>query len=460
MKKNLVLDTNVLLTNPQVLFTLGKNNVYVPIPVLEELDKFKSGHSLLNHSARQVNRNIDKVRKMALEQGSSLKKGVKVEGGGKVFVLSDYPEVIEVHPGLDSSKMDNIILAMALQLSKKSKRKTVLVSKDCNMRVKADAMGLPSEDYEQSVVIDKTIYNPIPYLEIEESVLSNLVQSFNDTGFGDPASISSKDFKEKIYEGQYVHVHSKDYLDPFPVSLEKNPHRKGEFFLNMVAPSINPSKGVFNLQPKNLEQVCALDALLDQEVHCVSLVGKAGTGKTLLAMAAGLEQAVNKNKYERVMVYRPIVPMGKDIGYLPGTEREKLDPYMRVLTDCFDVLMPNSGPRMKGGNATRQMEDMGKLVIEALTYIRGRSIKNAYIVIDEAQNLTINELKTILTRLGKGSKIVFTGDPYQIDHDYLDSHSNGLSHLIHKWKEEPLYRNINLHVGERSDIAELASNTI
>ena len=450
-KKSYVLDTNVLLVDPMSIFKFGDNDVYIPLPVLEELDNFKKGLTEKAFAAREVNRKIDELREDAKSDGTNLSKGVKMYTGGTLRVLSD-PPVSKV-PALAEGKVDNIVIQMALDL-KKSNGSAILVSKDCNMRVKADAVGLDSEDYKNSIVQDYNIYDKIETVIIDEDIVAALHQDQTLTLDGLLGDIDP-------YVNQYVFLKSHEDDQETVVRVVWNEEEK-EREVNVVYPSYTSKyPNAFGLKPINAEQRCALDALLDDSVHCVSLVGKAGTGKSLLALAAALQLVVEEKKYSKIIISRPAIHMGKELGFLPGDLREKMDPWLAPIYDNFNVLFDKKAHKdMRGKNGIKHLEETGLIEIQAVSMIRGRSLNDCILICDEMQNTSAHEIKTVLTRAGKNTKVIITGDPYQIDAPYLDSQSNGVSHLINALKGDPLYANIILTQGERSALSDLASDKL
>ena len=440
MRKNYVLDTNVLLHDPRALFQFKDNNVIIPIYVVEEIDKFKRDLSELGRNARQVSRDLDAFR----EENGSLTEGVPLESGGTLRVLFTQREL--PRELMNQHVADNRILALAMDVKEREPNlRCVFVTKDINLRIRADALGLVTEDYEN----DK-IENPEGYMGVRElEVGKGDIDAFYAHG-----ELPLPDGINGVYPNEFALL--KDRQAPNHTALSKYNAQKGRF-----VPLLKSLKeGAWGLRPRNKEQSFALDLLLNDEIKLVTIVGKAGTGKTLLAIAAGLQKTMEEQVYQKMLVSRPVFPLGKDIGFLPGTVEEKLNPWMQPIYDNVEFLMGISRADKKAGRSYRELIDLGLVAIEPLTYIRGRSIPNQYIVVDEAQNLTPHEVKTIITRVGDNTKIVLTGDPYQIDNPYVDSTSNGLVHVVNKFKHERLAGHITLTKGERSALAELASNVL
>jgi PhoH-like ATPase len=435
-KKTYVLDTNVYLTDANSINSFGNNDILIPFKVLEEIDKHKKRQDSVGLNARTIIRILDELRVKG-----SLKKGVRLgKGKGIVFART---HVLSLLPSeFDRDDADNTIISTALaEREEHANKKVVVVTRDINMRIKCDALGLPSEDYQadQAVTNSELLYSGfIKYLVDDQTI-----NQFYD---GEPVYAVEDDIK--IFPNQYVMLVSN--ANDKKTALSK--------FLSYADPlrKIVEYKNVWGVKPRNKEQSFALDLLMDFNVPIVSLVGKAGSGKTLCAVAAGLQQTIEDDseaQYKRIIVSRPIQPMGKDIGYLPGTIEEKMSPWLAPIQDNLEFLM--------GDKKTLDMYiGEGIIEVEALTYIRGRSIANAFIVIDEAQQLTKHEIKTILTRVGEGTKIVFTGDIEQIDNVYVDETSNGLTFIVEKFKEHDVAGHIILKKGERSKVATLAAKIL
>jgi PhoH-like ATPase len=440
LRKNYVLDTNVLLHDPRALFQFKDNNVIVPIYVVEEIDKFKRDLSELGRNARQVSRDLDAFR----EENGSLTEGVPLENGGTLRVLfteRDLPREL-----MNQHVADNRILALAIDVKEREPNlRCVFVTKDINLRIRADALGLVTEDYENDKIENPEVYMGVRELEVGKGDIDD---------FYARGELAPPDGINGVYPNEFALL--KDRNAPNHTALSKYNAQKGRF-----VPLLKSLKeGAWGLRPRNKEQSFALDLLLNDEIKLVTIVGKAGTGKTLLAIAAGLQKTMEEQVYQKMLVSRPVFPLGKDIGFLPGTVEEKLNPWMQPIYDNVEFLMGLSRTDKKAGRSYRELIDLGLVAIEPLTYIRGRSIPNQYIVVDEAQNLTPHEVKTIITRVGDNTKIVITGDPYQIDNPYVDSTSNGLVHVVNKFKHERLAGHITLTKGERSALAELASNVL
>ena len=447
MKKTFVLDTNVLLHDPSAMLRFQDNDVVLPITVIEELDRFKKQPEMTGRNARQVSRTLDTLR----EKGHLI-DGIAINGGGCLRVaLCDRETLQELPPELEGDRGDNAILAVALELKQQCDCPVVLVSKDTNLRIKADAMGLSAEDYETDKVDVDDLYTGTAEIWVD----TDTIEQFFKQG-----SIS---LDKPIFPNQAVTL--VDSANPshtaLAIALGTGQTGIADDKNKQLIPAIKvPYGGISHIQPRNREQKFAFDLLLRDSIQLVTLVGKAGTGKTLLAIAAGLHQVANEQIYNRLLISRPVIPMGKDIGYLPGDVTEKLTPWMQPLYDNFDLIFGTQEPQGKPAHWRRGHEELierGLLQIEPLTYIRGRTIPKQFMIVDEAQNLTPHEVKTILTRAGEGTKIVLTGDLDQIDNPYVDAASNGLTYVVERFKEEPLAGHITLYKGERSILAERAT---
>ena len=441
MKKIFVLDTNVLLHDPRAVFSFQDNDVIIPIVVIEELDGFKKGIDEMGRNARQVSRILDEYR-----QQGKLSQGVKLESGGYLRVELNHQSPQHLPVELIASKADNRILATALNLCRAQKDiPVVLVTKDTNLRIKADALGLTAEDYETDTITIEELYSG----ESEIVAGPGGIEEFYAKGELAPPEGA------RLFANQFALI--RNSANTAQTALSRYSKQK-----NALVPIISTKHGVWGVNARNKQQQFALDLLLNDDIRLVSLVGKAGTGKTLLALAAGLDRTIETRTFARLVVSRPVFPLGKDIGFLPGDIEEKLKPWMQPIRDNLDFLMGTSAatPRGKGRKDLQSLFDLGMIEVEPLTYIRGRSMPNQYLIVDEAQNLTPHEIKTIITRAGEGTKIVLTGDPYQIDNPYIDSSSNGLSYVVERFKEESIAGHITLVKGERSDLAELAATLL
>jgi PhoH-like ATPase len=441
VKKNFVLDTNVLLHDPRSIFGFDDNDIVIPIYVIEEIDNFKRDLSTLGRNARQVSRYLDEFR----AQGK-LREGVSIgPDHGTIRVIVGERRLPPEKSGT-SHTIDDKILAVAVEVQDRERDKpTVFVSKDTNLRIRADALGLHAVDYDVEGVALDEVWSGVADLEVSPEDVNDFygTGSIPGPGTGDPPPPNA-------------FVVLRDRTNPQHSAVGKYSAAK-QAFVQLIK---TPKEGVWGIRPRNKEQSFALDLLLNDEVRLVTIVGKAGTGKTLLAIAAGLQKTMEDGVYQKLLVSRPIFPLGRDIGYLPGSVEEKLNPWMQPIFDNVEYLMNLSRSEKKAGRGYHELLDLGILEIEPLTYIRGRSIPNQYIIVDEAQNLTPHEVKTIITRAGDGTKIVLTGDPYQIDNPYVDQTNNGLIHVVNRFKSERLAGHITMSKGERSPLAELAANLL
>jgi PhoH-like ATPase len=437
MRKIFVLDTNVVLHDPAALLHFQDNDVVLPITILEELDRFKKQPEMTGRNARQVSRTLDELRLRG-----RLTEGIQLDHGGSLRVaLCDRQTLKELPAELEGDSGDNEILAVALGLKRHSQDTVVLVSKDTNLRIKADALGLIAQDYETDKVDVDDLYSGKAEVLVPPSAIDELFRQGKThlEGFFHPnQAITLLDNTNPVHTALAI-INEKGFASP----LAKLPHN-----------------GVSRIQARNREQSFALELLLRDSIQLVTLVGLAGTGKTLLAIAAGLQKVADERLYSRLLISRPVVPMGRDLGYLPGDVGDKLTPWMQPLYDNFDLIFGTQDPTQKPAHWRRGHEELiqqGLLQIEPLTYIRGRSLPQQYLVVDEAQNLTPHEVKTILTRAGEGTKIILTGDPDQIDNPYVDAASNGLTYAVERFKDEPIAAHITLAKGERSLLAERAA---
>ena len=457
-KKTYVLDTNVLLSDPTSIFAFDEHNVIIPMVVLEELDRHKSRPDEVGRNARQVTRLLDGLR----ERGS-LVEGVPLKEGGSLKVgKMDIIENIRIE-GLEAGKPDNMIIAFA-----KYHSRSTLVSKDINVRVKCDSLGVKCEDYLKMRVADdpQKFFRGVEVLEVTEDVVDAF---YRDNKLQLPFEVVNS---HKLYPNQIVVIKYMVEGQTAKSAITKCVDPAG-----MLVP-IARIEHAFGLKPRNKEQTFSLDLLFDEKVKLVTLVGPSGSGKTLLAVAAGLEQLKSlgdpsKTKYDKLIVTRPVQPVGKDIGFLPGTMQEKMEPWIAPVRDNLNFLMdsrqnrPKKQQRRPDGSKPlnddvylQLMQERGLIEIEAITFIRGRSIPNAFIVIDEAQNLSMHEQKTIITRVGDGTKIVLTGDIEQIDNVHVDVFTNGLSYAVEKFKDYAISGHVTLIKGERSELATLASKIL
>jgi len=434
MKKHFVLDTNVLLHNADAISSFDDNVVILPMTVIEELDKFKSRNDELARNARQVIRRLDKLRSKG-----HLGDGVAMGNDGllKIFIESDEAAI----DGMDMSVPDNRILAAA-HFFQNQGEKVIFVSKDINARLKADALGIEVMDFEKQTVNFDELF--CGYREIRVS-----------------ATIVDEFFREDHYTLEGYDFFPNEFVLLVDESNEKHTGIGRALEQHTIGHLNSNFDSAWNTRSRSKEQRMAYELLLDPNIELVTLVGQAGTGKTLLALAAGLEMVLHQKQYERLLVSRPIIPLGKDLGYMPGTKDEKLSLWMQPIFDNLTYLMGGSKRHNDNGESVRQkVEKLLKdntVELEALSYIRGRSIPRQYIVVDEAQNLTPHEVKTIISRAGEGTKIVLTGDPYQIDNPYLDARSNGLAYTVERLKDQEIHGHVTLLKSERSTLAGIAA---
>lgn len=435
-KKIFVLDTSVIIYEHDSILNFDEHDIGIPITVLEELDNFKKGNDNKNFEAREFIRLIDKLaRDQMLHQWNP----INGKGKGKFKVLMDTNSVVDANVVFNEVKPDHRILNAALRLQRESKpKKVILVSKDINLRLKAKSLGLQAEDYTTGKV--QNISSLYSGKTIVDNVNPDMINLLYEKGYCVPEEILGT---TPAYKNHYYILKSgkKSALACY------NP-------LNGMVEHVE-KRSVYGIKARNAEQTFAMHALLKPEIRLVSIQGVAGTGKTLIALAASLEQ---KREYKQIYLARPIVPLSnKDIGYLPGDIKSKLNPYMEPLWDNLKFIQNQYSESDKEYNRITEMVNLEKLVITPLAYIRGRSLSNICFIVDEAQNLTPHEVKTIITRAGENTKIIFTGDVHQIDTPYLDSQSNGLSTLIDRLKDHELYAHITLEKGERSELANLAN---
>lgn len=443
VKKIFVLDTNVLLHDPGAVFAFDEHDVVIPAVVLEEIDTKKRNADEIGRNARGVSRLLDGLR----EKGH-LHDGVPLEGGGRIKVELNHRSFVKVQEMFGEVTNDNRILAVALnyhleQSELASPRPVILVSKDVLVRIKADVLGLHAEDYlSDRTVGPSDLYGGYSTIKVHPSVIDEFyTYRFLPTK---PLGLNYS-----LYPHEFVIL--KDEMGTGKSALLK---------VNEDATRMEPlylsNEPVWGISARNAQQRMALELLLNDDIPLVTITGKAGTGKTLLALAAGLLKVEDEHKYKKLLIARPVVPMGKDIGYLPGEKEEKLRPWMQPIYDNLEFLFDTK----KSGDIEKILMGLGSIQVEALTYIRGRSIPGQFIIVDEAQNLSRHEVKTIVSRVGEGSKIVLVGDPEQIDHPYLDASSNGLTSLVERFRDQGISGHITLEKGERSKLAQLAADLL
>ncbi len=454
----ILIDTNVFLIDPNAHVKFPGRKLIIPLIVIEELDSFKREMSSIGKAARETIRTIDRLRmKGKITEGVPLENGATVQ----VFILENYENLPE---GLDHAIKDNYILSAALQLRSYTGRSTAILTKDADLRIKADVLGITAWDYHENGVQGEHLYPGERTIETSDELVDRFYEGETISWTG---GLPEGDRKSPPVINEYVTLKSPSRSALARCGADEN-----------LRPLIE--KPGMSIHPRNREQRFALDALLDPDIRLVTIAGKAGTGKTLLAIAAGLEMVLSEQLYRKLLVARPVVPMGRDLGFLPGELDEKLRPWMQPIYDNLEFLLegkPRDEKRQPGkregerqdenkekdltarksDSTIQYLHQAGLVDVEALTYIRGRSIPHQYVIIDEAQNLSPHEAKTIITRAGEGTKIVFTGDFYQIDHPYLNLYTNGLTFTFNRMKGQSLFAHITLEKGERSELAELAS---
>ncbi len=469
--KDFVLDTNVLLHNPDALFVFEENNVIIPFPVIEELDKMKRRDDDIGRAARHVIRHLDRLRTMgSLTDGVRWgdapirvdthfgNGGEKKTGTIRIDINShDRPEV------LSEDMPDNRIIAVALDLMKHDRR-VVFVSKDISARIKSDSLGVPTEDFENQKIDVDRLYAGWLEVEVPGGLIDDL---YEDKMLGldhlkpmlTMSATDGSSYVKEVAPNEFVVLH--DSVDESHTGLAR---RAGD--TDHLVPVVGPRKPVSGIIARNLHQTMAMDLLLDDQIRFVTLLGAAGTGKTLLALAAGMAKTFGEERYDKLLCARPIMPMGRDIGYLPGDKDEKLAAWMQPIFDNLSYLLSTRGSmhqQAESHSPEQRIEKLvadGRLVLEPLTYIRGRSIPHQFMLVDEAQNLTPHEVKTIASRVGEGTKLVLTGDIEQIDNPYLDQSSNGLSYAVEKMKGLSIVGHVTLEKSERSELASLAAERL
>jgi PhoH-like ATPase len=435
-RKTFVIDTNVLLHDPDAIGKFRNNDVIIPLNVLEELDNMKRLSDELGKNARHVLRFIDALKGRDV---GDLHSGVKIENGIVVRVLIDMKPEEKTRFPFSPERNANKTLLAAYKLREQGDH-VVIVSKDFVLRVKAEAIGLEAEDYENLKFSYDNIYRGYRRLEVPKRDI--------DTFFKD--GFLSLDILD-LLPNEYCLLTSPE---------QSSAICKFNSATKRLEPLIKIAKDIWGIQPLNVEQKCALDLLLRDDIKLVTMIGPAGTGKTLLALAAGLRKVFDEGVYSRILVSRPIMPLGKDIGYLPGTKEEKLFHWMQPIYDNLEFLCQSTSGEANGLETQKWIMESKKIEMEAVTYIRGRSLPKIYMIIDEAQNLTPHEVKTIISRAGKGTKVVLTGDATQIDNPYLDKDSNALTFTVGKFKQHPIYGHVFLERSERSELAALAAEVL
>jgi PhoH-like ATPase len=445
-RRTYVLDTNVLLYDPHALFVFDEHDILLPMTVIEEIDRFKRDLNETGRNARTISRILDELRARG-----SLRDGVRLDDGGvlRVEYQTHGPE-LDITWGPESN--DNRILRQVLRLRQETKGYLALVTRDTNMRLKCDALGVTAEDYQNAHIEVDEQYSGVT----ERATTSEVVDEVHAVGH---VALDVLGEGTGLYPQQIVILTAADA--PSKTAMVRVDVRRRR--LRKVA---RHKDGVWGIFARNKEQLFALELLLDDDIHLVTLNGSAGTGKTLLAIAAGLKKVADEGTYRKMLVSRPIFPLGRDIGFLPGDVGEKLNPWMKPIFDNLELLLSNraDGTPVRGSKHPepeyQYLLDQKIIEVEPLTYIRGRSIPKQFLIVDEAQNLTPHELKTVLTRAGEGTKIVLTGDPEQIDNPYVDAMSNGLTYTVERFKNSEIAGHVTLKKGERSPLAELAAQLL
>ncbi|TVY09621.1 PhoH family protein [Paenibacillus cremeus] len=444
MKKVYVLDTNVLLQDPNAIFAFEDNEVIIPAIVLEEIDSKKRNADELGRNARQISRMLDSLR-----NEGRLFEGIELPSGGMLKVELNHRSFAKLQEVFADVTNDNRILAVALNYHLEEKdndtpRPVILVSKDVLVRIKADVLGITAQDYltDRVVNMPDEIYSGHLTIRVHPAIIDEFY-SYRFLG------VQSLNLNYPLHPHEFVIL--RDEMGTSKSALLK---------VNAEGKKLEPlylsNDPIWGIAARNAQQRMALELLLNDDIPLVTLTGKAGTGKTLLTLAAGLMKVEDERKYKKLLIARPVVPMGKDIGFLPGEKEEKLRPWMQPIYDNLEFLFDTKKP----GDIDKILAGLGSIQVEALTYIRGRSIPGQFIIIDEAQNLSKHEIKTIVSRVGEGSKIVLLGDPEQIDHPYLDASSNGLTYVVERFKEQSISGHIMLERGERSHLAQLAADLL
>lgn len=464
MKKTYVLDTNILLDDPQAISSFEDNDIIIPLIVIEEIDRFKDKPGELGANAREFSRQLNSF----IKKGENLREGARTSGGGILTVytmsdlkeygadLSQLPELNDYHGG------DNKIIQVCVGLANKAKAEgtpaPILVTRDIQLRVKCHVLQICCEDRRKRGVTANVnkLFRGVRHISVCDAVVNDLNSSADGSMI--PIRMNSLLGEEEpsFYPNEYAILEASDGTE-LPKILRYDENEPFPVVVNVPK--------MYKIAPRNTEQKIALDMMLDPDIKLATVIGKAGTGKTLLAIAAGLEQVLERKRYKKLLVSRPVQPLGKDIGFLPGTKEEKMEPWIAPIKDNLRFLLADDKPRGKKGRdkAESSLDYLFEheiIEVEAMTYIRGRSISDAYMIIDEAQNLSAHELKTIITRVGENTKIVLTGDVEQIDNLYVDSVSNGLTVAVEKFKDSSLAGHITLIKGERSELASLAADVL
>ncbi|MDR2708873.1 MAG: PhoH family protein [Elusimicrobiota bacterium] len=433
--KTFVLDTNVLLHDPDALFSFTDNKVVIAMTVVEELDSFKRSNDETGRNARMVIRSLDELRSKG-----NLAQGVPLKNGGilKIELLRDHKVKLPSDFSLDKS--DNAILSTALSLNERGER-VIFITKDINLRIKCEILNIKTQDYEKAKVKIDELYSG--WREIK--VGADLIEKFY--------AQKQLSIKSNLYPNEMVWLKSQD-------NPSKSALAKYSFKDQALMPLFHQKTSPWGLQALNIEQRFAMELLLCDDINLVTLVGLPGSGKTILALACGLQKTIEEKYFRKLYIARPIIPMGNDLGFLPGTKEEKLDAWMGAITDNLEFLLDRDKVDQRTEEKIDYLLTSGQVEIDALTYIRGRTLPQQYVIIDDAQNLTPHEVRTIISRAGKNTKIVLTGDPYQIDSPYLDPSSNGLTYLVERFKGQEIFGHITFSRSERSKLAALSSELL
>lgn len=435
-RERYILDASILLYDPECIYAYPGSRVIIPISVIEEIDHFKKDFTETGRNARIVSQMLDKIR-----LDGSFIEGIKLSNDAVLSVFVVEEGNVRLPAFTDLRKSSNRVLVATRLIHKEDPKHTHLVTNDINLRVRVSALGINVMAYEEKLPDLEKIYEGLPTKTIENK---EFIQLFQENKL--------QESSERFYANQSVKIVNKESGQEMICRFDQNKQK--------LLPIRQFPEGIWGIKARNTEQEIALDLLMDPDINIVILAGKAGTGKTLMALAVALELMLSANLYQKILVSRPILPMGRDMGYLPGDIEQKMEPWMQPIFDNLEFLASNKqSPGSKTGGYQRLL-DMGLIELEPLTYIRGRSIPHRFMIVDEAQNLTPHELKTIVTRAGMGTKLVLTGDPYQIDNPYVDAGSNGLSHVIEKFQKFDLAGHAYLIHGVRSKLAELASNIL
>ncbi|OGS19536.1 MAG: phosphate starvation-inducible protein PhoH [Elusimicrobia bacterium RIFOXYA2_FULL_50_26] len=431
--KTFVLDTNVLIHDPESMFSFGNNRVVIPMAVIEELDGFKRLNDERGRSARMISRRLDRLRTKG-----KLSDGVKLKNGGTLVIELNHKD--ELPPDFVTSNIDHRLLSIALLLQKKGE-KVIFITKDINLRIKAEALGLDAQDYEKEKIKIEELYTGWRELKVSGKQIDQFYRDQQLT------------VKDMLFPNEGIVL--RDETNASTSALAKyNAHKKA------LTPLFHLNALPWGLKPLNIEQRFAIELLLCNDLSLVTLIGVPGAGKTLLSLACGLQKTVEERQFRRLFIARPIIPVGRDIGFLPGSKEEKLTSWMGAIHDNLEYLVDHTHPDDKTEEKIHYFFDTGKIEVESLTYIRGRSLPGQYMIIDDAQNLTPHEVKTIISRAGEGTKIILTGDPYQIDNPYLDVASNGLTYIVERFKGQQMYGHLTFTKSERSSLAALASELL